>query len=86
MSTAARPAWCGDPACDPGTRLVDTPDGPARCPRCHPLSPTTLGALRTREAQLQQELAEVQRRIADHETAAGAPPWVRGPGLAGGTR
>jgi hypothetical protein len=31
-----KPPWCGE--CDQQTRLIELPDGPARCIRCHPLS------------------------------------------------
>jgi hypothetical protein len=30
-----RPPWCG--SCDEHTRHITTPEGPARCPACHPL-------------------------------------------------
>ena len=71
MTPKPRPPWCRH--CDETTRHVDTPDGPARCPLCHPMSPQTPAALRTREAALQAELDEVRRQLA----ALDAPDWGR---------
>lgn len=34
-----KPPYCGNPICDPDTRLIADPDSPVafRCPECHPL-------------------------------------------------
>lgn len=37
--------WCGQ--CTRATRQLDTPDGPQRCPACHPLGREHLGQYRT---------------------------------------
>lgn len=36
MSTGSDPPWCGQ--CPKNTRLMNTPDGPKRCPACNPLA------------------------------------------------
>jgi len=46
-----KPPWCGE--CDVQTRLIETPDGPARCLRCHPLSvhPLSIRPSQVRDGQ-----------------------------------
>jgi hypothetical protein len=40
VTAAAAPEWCGQ--CQKSTRQLSTPDGPKRCPACHPLAAKTL--------------------------------------------
>ena len=51
MSTGASPdetrsrEWCRQ--CDKRTRMMNTPDGPKRCPACNPLADRQLPQFRT---------------------------------------
>lgn len=78
MTPKPAPPHCGQPDCDPTTRLLDSDDGEPvrRCPRCHPLAPNSLPALHERRSALKLALDEVDRQIAAQE----APEWIRGPG------
>jgi hypothetical protein len=71
-----RPRWCGNPACNPATRMIETGNDkvPERCPCLR--TATTWTELCARRERLRLELDELNRAIA----AAQAPEWARGPG------
>jgi hypothetical protein len=68
----SRPRWCGNPTCDPDTRMIEVGDEkiPERCPCV---------ARHSLAEQLAHHLAEVKRLEAEI-AAQDASEWVRGPG------
>jgi hypothetical protein len=72
-----RPRWCGNPACDPQTRMVEVGDErrPERCPCL--TTATGHAALVTERQRLQGRIDEIDRQLAAME----APDWARGPGV-----
>jgi hypothetical protein len=73
VTAKTRPPWCGNPNCNPDTRMVELGDEkiPRRCP--------CVG-----RSSLLEELERARAEVARLEAAIaaeGAPEWVRGPGV-----